>query len=376
MPKKKKRVVVNEELFDDPMKKKRLRDVIVVRRSVVILFLIVFFFLLIIVFNDFLGYVFDNLTGKTNACGDGSFYNTCSLNKPYFCKQGILLEKASTCGCEQGMKKQGERCVSNYNDGLENISLKYVLRGEENYVDFAVYDGVANYLHNLPGFISYSAEEKPFRVDFKLKHINNEIQKNYLLPLVVQIQNLAETKEDQMRIAVSLVQHIDFGESEEVVNLGNGYSVAYSRYPYEVLYDGGGVCGEKSELLAFLLREIGYGVILFYFEEENHEALGIKCPVRNSLEESGYCFIETSAPSIITDNEILYEDETFLFSSPEMMFISEGISLNKNLDEYDDAKDFKKIRKTLKERGVLEFLESEKLDNLKKKYGLVEIYSA
>jgi len=37
-----------------------------------------------------------------------------------------------------------------------------------------------------------------------------------------------------------------------------------------VLYEDKGVCGEKSLLLAYLLRELGYGVVLFEFKPENH----------------------------------------------------------------------------------------------------------
>ena len=211
-------------------------------------------------------------------------------------------------------------------------------------------------------------------MDFKLKHINEEQQRELLLPLVSAIQNRAKDKVDQFRIAVSLVQHIDFGFSGEIVSLIGDKSLNYSRYPYEVLYDMQGVCGEKSELLAFLLREIGYDVVLFYHAEENHESLGVKCPLEYSVSDSGYCFVETSAPSIITDNEIEYVGGLRLNSEPEIMLISEGISLEDNLPEYKDAQDFIKIRRSLKQGKKLDFSESEKLDELIKKYGLVEIY--
>lgn len=30
---------------------------------------------------------------KFQTCGDGTFYGTCSLEKPYYCSNGILMEK-------------------------------------------------------------------------------------------------------------------------------------------------------------------------------------------------------------------------------------------------------------------------------------------
>ena len=48
------------------------------------------------------------------------------------------------------------------------ISLKYVLRGEENLLNLTVYGGVVDYLKELPRSIYYSGKEIPQRIDFKL----------------------------------------------------------------------------------------------------------------------------------------------------------------------------------------------------------------
>ena len=135
--------------------------------------------------------------------------------------------------------------------------------------------------------------------------------------------------------------------------------------------DNEGLCGEKSELLVFLLKELGYGTVMFYFLNENHEAVGIKCPVEKSLEKSGYCFLETSGPSIITDNSIEYADGITISSEPEIMLISEGNSLPNNMYEYTDAKDLRDI----KAKNFFGFFKFWKLDDIKKKYGLEEEYN-
>jgi len=309
-------------------------------------------------------------------CGDGTAYGECSMRKPYFCKEGSLVENAPVCGCSNlSVASQtfllyvpDYSCKFKYKTNPKNITLKYVLRGQEGRINFVVYGGLADYLSGLPRSISYEGDNKPSRADFKFRNLDDEWQRELLLPLVTEIQNLEVSDTDKMRIAVSLVQKIPYGESEKRGDLIDK-SFSYSRYPYEVLYDMEGVCGEKSELLAFLLREMGYGVAFFYHQEENHESIGIKCPKIFSLDNTGYCFIETTGPSIITDNKIIYADSGKLESEPEVIPISEGDSLGWNLYEYDDAKDLIK----LKEKGVSMF-SSGKFDELKEKYDLVGMY--
>mgnify|MGYP000061659418 CR=1 FL=1 len=41
-------------------------------------------------------------------CGDGTFYDTCSITKPYFCSQGLLLESSTICGCPEDFEKKDE----------------------------------------------------------------------------------------------------------------------------------------------------------------------------------------------------------------------------------------------------------------------------
>ena len=165
------------------------------------------------------------------------------------------------------------------------------------------------------------------------------------------------------------MQHIPYGFSEKTIFLGSN-SVNYSRYPYEVLYENQGICGEKSALLSFLLREMGYEIVFFYHALENHESLGIRCPVKNSLDGTGYCFIETTAPSIITDNSIEYVGGITLESDPEIILISQGNSIGDNWEEYVDANDMKKLRKRR-----IPFLSDLKLKELKEKYGFVDVYN-
>lgn len=335
-------------------------------------YIVIILSLLFVLFLILMGNI---LNKKNPTCGDDAPYDACSLTKPYFCSDGILIEKASVCGCPDILTKEGDSCASVYQTNPRSIALNYILRGEEYEIDFVVYDGITNYLSSLSQAIYYDKGEIPSRVDFKLKNIDEENQRELLLPLVKKIQNITNDREDQFRIAVSIVQNIPFGYSEKIINLGRNRTINYSRYPYEVLYDTGGICGEKSELLIFILREIGYGVVFFYHAEENHESLGIKCPVEQSLDNTGYCFIETTGPSIITDSSIEYMGGIRLTSKPEVIPISQGTSLPENLYEYRDADSMAKINKAIRENGKISILQKLKLNKLRKKYGLVDEYN-
>lgn len=356
------------------VERRRLRDVLLVKKPLAIVFLVVFFILVIIVLNSFFGGFLEEIYDKTPTCGDGSFYDTCSLTEPYYCIQGDLIEKSSICGCPEGFVKKENSCSSNYHVEEKQIVFDYVLRGKEDQIKFVVYKGFVDYLTTIPPFLSYGGQEVPSRTDFKLKHLNEEKQRVMLNELVIAIQNITPVKEDQLRIAISLVQNIDFEETNKTF-IFLKQELNYSRYPYEVIYEGKGVCGEKSELLAYLLREMGYGVVLFYNQLENHESVGIKCPARYDWRDTGYCFVETSGPAIITDDEIEFVDGVKILSNPQVMLISEGLSLGSNLYEYKDAAEFKKIRKSLNGNGNLGSTESESLEKLSKKYGLIEIYN-
>jgi len=341
------------------------------RKEVIIVFFIAIFALLLIFIPSNSKNTEITVSG---ICNDGTFYDTCSLNKPYYCEEGILVEKSSVCGCPENFSKNGEECSSIYETNSKQFSFTYFLDGEENQIELEIYQGVSNYASNLPRTIEYQGEEISSRRDFTLQKIDEELQREFIMPLVVEIINRAEAKDDQARIAISLVQNIPFGYSEKKGSF-EGQEVEYVRYPYEVLYDFEGICEEKTNLLSFLLREIGYGSSLIYYGEENHVALGIKCPVGESLEDSGYCFVETSGPALITDDELTYAGGITLNSVPNIELISNGDALGSNLQEYRDAEDSIKIKKKLRGKNVISIFKNSRLERINEYYGITGEYN-
>lgn len=243
----------------------------------------------------FLIYIYEDFNSEL-VCGDGTAYYECSENKPYFCQEGFLKEVSSICGCPENFKVKGNLCISSYNKNESLQLLRYEIEGKEKEFYFPVYFGFVEYLRNENFFIKSGNKSINLRKEYKLKKINNSLQREFLLPLLIHIQNTASNEKEQVRIAISLVQNIEYKASYLNDNFF-GNSIPYSRYPYEVIFDNQGICSEKVELLGFLLKELGYETIVFYFPNEQHESIGIKCPKVLSYDRTGYCFVETTAPS-------------------------------------------------------------------------------
>ncbi len=322
--------------------------------AVIIVFLFIFFY--------------PEVAKEKMTCSDGTLVNECSPVQPYLCIAGKLIPKSSICGCGKDSTFLNDNCISSYQTNPKNVSLHYTLNGKKGIVNFTVYQGAYDYISQLTH--SIDAQKNPSLLDFRLKNLNEPIQKQFIYPLILQIQQITPNKQDQMRIAISLVQNIPFGNSKKSFSLGNTV-MPYQRRAYEVLYDLQGVCSEKSELLIFLLRGLGYNTAFVYFSIENHEAVGIKCEEKYSIKDTGYCFVETTGPAILTDDKTEYIGNTQLKSTPRILPISEGISLNR-IKEFRDAKILIKIREDMLKYGSINPLQHFQFKQIKKEYGLPE----
>jgi len=314
-----------------------------------------------------------NIQKPTDDCGDSTKNFKCSITLPYFCENGQLQERASICGCNKDSEQKNEKCIYEYQNLPKNITLGYTIRGKHEKIKLTIYKKLEEYIKNLPKEIYSSGPDGSSRWDFKSRNINDPYQKNAIKELVIKIQNLAENKDDQARIAISLVQNIEYGASNNTVFFRESATgTTYSRYPYEVLYEKKGICGEKSELLAVLLEELGYGYALYYYETENHEAFAIMCPNEYSKEQNEYCFIETTGSSIITNDKNDYPNiGGELKSSPEIIYQKNGKTFGENnMYEYKDARNWIKIEKQLKEKQFINILNKRLRDSLVIKYGL------
>lgn len=226
--------------------------------------------------------------------------------------------------------------ASRFKTDPKTVDYNYILRGVHGHITYTVYGGLNDYLKELPRSISYYTTP-PTDIDFINRNLNDENQKLFLDPFVEQIKGITPNKDDQARIAISLVQNINYDTAAFMSDNVKG------KYPYEVLYTGSGLCSGKSELIAYLLRGLGYEVVIFSFNTENHDAIGIKCPQKYSYRDTGYCFVESTSPSIITDASGDYVGTGKLTTMPNILKICDGNSFDSVSEEYDDNINYYKL---------------------------------
>jgi hypothetical protein len=243
-------------------------------------------------------------------------------------------------------------------DGHITIKFPFMLKGNSGYICLTVFEHIYyEIIKKLPlRFIN------GFDQVFYLTLIEHEEQKTAIKPLIDSIKSLGKRNSyDDLRIATSFVQHIPYGK------IKNYQTRRF--FPYEVLYNQCGVCEDKSILLAFLLKELGYGVVLFEFETDQHMAVGIKVPEKFSYKKTGYAFVETTRPNIISDSHCDYVNSGKLTSVPLIIPVSDGKTFNGVQEEYRDAGEWNSI---LSRGKVLDQYSYSRFQYLSNKYGLMK----
>jgi len=154
-----------------------------------------------------------------------------------------------------------------------------------------------NYYKNLPKTYTYTVGNEPanlrevfYGLFLKLKSgdttFDDVIAK---LRKVAALNNWSDDK--LLEFTVAFIQYIPYDQAKAAANPAvnnNPY------FPYETLYLDKGVCSDKTFLAVILLRKLGYGAAILDFPERNHTALGVQCPVEYSINNSGYCYGETT----------------------------------------------------------------------------------
>jgi hypothetical protein len=218
---------------------------------------------------------------------------------------------------------------STFNASPKSQSYYYCLDGRKS-ITFTTYGGLSNYL---------AKEDHSYYSDYKQEVImelfQNSYQDEYLEPFIDEIRGLSNSPDNQAKIAISLVQHIPYKWSGLYITSTDWY------YPYETLYQNQGVCCDKSVLLAYLLDQLGYDVVLF--EWDQHMAVGIRCSEKYDFQNTGYAFIETTRPTIITYVPDEYLGGFQITPSPNIIQVSEGGRILDLSEEYKDAQEYENL---------------------------------
>jgi hypothetical protein len=201
----------------------------------------------------------------------------------------------------------------------------YTLNGNHGTISSQLYGGLNDYLHTKEPTLYVRNED-----DIYKSVLDDKYQDKYMVDIISQIKSKSSDPDTQAKIAISMVQNINYSYGND-----DKYKTVY---PYEVLYKQYGICSGKSLLLSYLLKNMGYSVSLLVFDDENHMAVGIKTDnISYTYKNTGYAFVETNIPAIITDGSRSYAEFGLLTSVPKVIQISEGKPLNNISDEYTDA---------------------------------------
>ncbi|MFA5986528.1 MAG: hypothetical protein WC819_04260 [Parcubacteria group bacterium] len=199
-------------------------------------------------------------------------------------------------------------------EGEKEVTFNWKYKGKNYSLDEKLYDSYYTFYESLPAQNIFNGESLVGELEKKNELFVTENTRDKTIGDLAQaIKSLGEKNdlnEDQIvELVASFVQTIPYDDNE----YNNRETVVPKEdYPYEVLYKNKGICSDKSYLAYSLLRDLGYGVALFIFPEDQHMAIGVACPREYSNYDSGYCFLETtsmgnkigSAPSIMEKSRI------------------------------------------------------------------------
>ncbi len=184
-------------------------------------------------------------------------------------------------------------------EGEKAVAFAWKYKGTDYNIDKVLYDSYYQFYGSLPKWKPNKDKENPVYSEERTYNLFVKTLKgdSTIEELADSIRSLGQKNnlnEDQIiELALSFVQTIPYDyEKFDKINAGERTGMYF---PYEVLYKQTGVCSDKSFLAYSLIKELGYGVALFSFINEEHMALAIKCPMEYSSYESGYCFAETTS---------------------------------------------------------------------------------
>lgn len=188
--------------------------------------------------------------------------------------------------------------------GEKAISFEWKYKGKKYLLEQTLYASYYKYYSELPTY--YAVDSNDDTAEWYEKHnqmfIESVPEDLTVKELAHSLKKLAEERKfdenKTLEFVASFVQTIPY-DQDKLDNRKRGLNGFKEKttYPYEVLYNNKGVCQDKSYLMYVLLKELGYGVAIFLFSDpqDNHMAVGVKCPMEYSNYNSGFCFLETTS---------------------------------------------------------------------------------
>ena len=171
-----------------------------------------------------------------------------------------------------------------------NYSFKY--NSLDRSINLELNSTLYDYYRNNDKSLSYYSSNPPLdlRDSFYGIFLKQAESDNSIENLINEARKLGLKDDQLLEYLISMIQYIpyDFLKVSQSITNSNPY------YPYETLYLNKGVCSDKTFLSLLIARQLGYGSAILDFPEANHSALGISCEKEYSVNNSGYCFVETT----------------------------------------------------------------------------------
>ncbi len=193
-----------------------------------------------------------------------------------------------------------------------------------------IFDSLYDYFAATDKSFYYQGSLPPdWQEEYYLQFLESEYDLEAISSLVAAVAGSLNTSDDELVMALtSLVQNLTY-DCEKLFSYeyqdGEGFE---TNFPYETLYLQEGVCGDSSILLGKILGEVGYGSAFLLYNQNNHMALGIQCPVEVATylkDGVGYCYIETTGPFRIGVKPTTLAGQDFS-EEPQIIPISDGKS--------------------------------------------------
>jgi len=173
--------------------------------------------------------------------------------------------------------------VFNWHFNQKDYSLEYEFNTEV----FEIYNQDEKLLHYKKDNEPEDFREAYYEIFFEINEKDQDT-----LAVLKSLRALANKEglsgDEKIEFILSFIQYIpyDYQKAKEDNPKAN--------FPFETLYTNQGVCTDTSFLAILWLNELGYSTAILDFPDSNHAALGIKCPLEFSLDETGYCYVETT----------------------------------------------------------------------------------
>lgn len=162
---------------------------------------------------------------------------------------------------------------------------------------------------------------------YYLAFVNDSHQEPFYADLLAALREIRDREgldnDRYLELIAAFVQAIPYRTDASIIE---------PKFPIETYVDAEGDCDDKSLLLAGLLAREGYGVALFYFEDEAHMAVGVKsagCAYRNTT----YAYIEATNASYVGIPPAALSNGTVLSTDPLVIPVGDGSRLYAACDE-------------------------------------------